>query len=228
MHGLNIVHHQYCMHNSNNYRQEHTQHKVLQKIYKMNLINILKIAKVYITYCIVFVNSAPTCTDPKDVQAKFNSINGGVDYRTLFFTDGWKQDTMVSDFEKLVSMREDFTKIGCPSTFLEGFNLPLMARTSCPWFLEQTPYIAETYPHTLYRAATKCTKCIDASGDQKCSPIQQKIKILRRTGCDNGLYKYEVSETYIQIAYVCEKQREVENDVPITPALPPADGPEGM
>ncbi|XP_063448270.1 uncharacterized protein LOC134727809 [Mytilus trossulus] len=194
----------------------------------MNLINILKIAKVYITYCFVFVNSAPTCADPEDVQAKLNSINGGVDYRTLFFTDGWKPDTMVSDFENLVSLRKDMTKIGCPSTFLEGFDLPLMARTSCPWFLEQTPYNTETYPHTLYRAATKCDKCIDASGDQKCSPIQRKIKILRRTGCDNGLYQYEVSEKYIPIAYVCEKQREVEHDAPIIPALPPANGPDGM
>ncbi|XP_063397816.1 uncharacterized protein LOC134682176 [Mytilus trossulus] len=194
----------------------------------MNLINILKIVKVYITYCIVFVNSAPTCTDPEDLQAKFKSINGGVDYKTLFFTDGWKQDTMVSDFENLVSLRKDMTKIGCPSTFLEGFDLPLMARTSCPWFLEQTPYNTETYPHTLYRAATKCDKCIDASGDQKCSPIQRKIKILRRTGCGNGLYQYEVSEKYIPIAYVCEKQREVEHDAPIIPALPPANGPDGM
>ncbi|CAC5416500.1 unnamed protein product [Mytilus coruscus] len=194
----------------------------------MNFINILKAALVHIICCIVSVNSAPTCTDPTDLQTKFNGLNGGVDYRTLLFTEGWKQDTLDNDFVHLVNHGENKTKISCPSTFLKGSNFPLMVRTSCPWFLEQTPYSAETYPHELYRAGTKCTKCIDASGDQKCSPIQQKIQILKRAGCENGFYKYEVTDTYIPVAYVCEQPREVVNDIQMTTTRPQADGPEEM
>ncbi|XP_052073622.1 uncharacterized protein LOC127711568 [Mytilus californianus] len=194
----------------------------------MNFINILKAALIHITCCIASVNSAPTCTDSTDLQAKFKSINGGVDYRTFFFTEGWKQDTLDNDFTQLVDHGKNKTKIDCPSTFLKGSNLPLMVRTSCPWVLEKTPYSAETYPHEHYRATTECTKCIDASGDQKCSPIQQKIQILTKTGCENGFYKYEVTDIYIPVAYVCEQPREIVNDLQITTARPPADGPEEM
>ncbi|XP_052073562.1 uncharacterized protein LOC127711520 [Mytilus californianus] len=194
----------------------------------MNFINILKVVVLYISFCITYVKSAPTCIDPTDLKTKFDSLNGGVDYRTLFFTEGWKQDSLEKDFGLLVYLGVDKAQSSCPSTFLKGSNLPLMVRTSCPWYLEKTQYSAETYPHELYRATTKCTKCIDASGDQKCSPIQQKIQILKRAGCENGFYKYEVTDTYIPVAYVCEQPREVVNDVQITTARPPANGPEEM
>ncbi|XP_052075503.1 uncharacterized protein LOC127712959 [Mytilus californianus] len=188
-----------------------------------NFQSIFKVVFVYITCCTVSVNSAPTCTEPTNLQAKFNRLNGGIDTRTLLFTEGWKNDTLDSDFEQLVKIGENKTQSSCPSTSLKGSNLPLMVRTSCPWFLERTQYSAETYPHEHYKATTKCTKCIDASGDQKCSPIQQKIQILKRAGCENGFYKYEITDTYIPVAYVCEQPREVVNDVQITTARPPVD-----
>ncbi|XP_076106171.1 uncharacterized protein LOC143074771 [Mytilus galloprovincialis] len=194
----------------------------------MNFINIFKAVVLFIFYSFISVKSAPTCTDPSNLQTRFNSLNGGVDYRSLFFTEGWTQNTLEADFGQLVYFGIDKAQSSCPSTFLKGSNLPLMVRTSCPWYLEKTPYSAETFPHELYRASTKCTKCIDASGDQKCSPIQQKIQVLKRAGCTNGYYKYEVTDTYIPVAFVCEQPREVVNDVQITTARPPADGPEEM
>ncbi|CAC5416498.1 unnamed protein product [Mytilus coruscus] len=194
----------------------------------MKCINIRKAVLAYITCCIFSVNSAPTCTDPSDLQTKFNSLNGGVDYRTSFFAEGWKQDTLNNSFVHLVFHGVDKTESSCPSTFLKGSNLPLMVRTSCPWYLEKTPYRAEIFPHELYRASTKCSKCIDASGDQKCSAIQKKIQILKRAGCENGFYNYKETYTYIPVAYVCAQPRVVVNDVQSTTARPPGHGPVEM
>ncbi|XP_076105832.1 uncharacterized protein LOC143074167 [Mytilus galloprovincialis] len=189
---------------------------------------IIKAVLVYTTCCIVSVNSAPTCTDPPDLQSQFNSLNGGVDYRTVFFAEGWTQHTLNRSFVQLVTHGIDNTKSRCPSTFLKGSNLPLMVRTSCPWYLEKTPYSAERFPHELYRASTKCTRCIDSSGDETCSPIQKKIQIFKRAGCENGLYKYEESDTYIPVAYVCAQPRVVVNDVQRTTARQPSHGPVEM
>lgn len=177
------------------------------------------------TCFIAEVAGAPTCQEPSDLHSKFLSINGGNDYRTLFFTEGWNKVTLEIDFQTLVFHGVDKTQSSCPSTFLKG-DFPLMVRNSCPWYLQKTPYNAEVYPRELYTANSKCQKCIGSNGDQNCERVQHKIKTLKRTGCQNGKYEYEETDTYVTIAFVCAQQREVVNGNPVSP--PADDGPPTM
>lgn len=172
------------------------------------------------------VNGAPTCTEPADLKTRFNNINHGLDYRTIFFTAGWNKDTFKTDFADLVFQGIDNTQAECPATFLKG-NFPLMVRAACPWYLEKT-FNQERYPKELYHAKSKCQTCIGSDGLQKCERIYHQIKTLKRSGCSNGVYQYEEQNEAIPVAFICAQQREVENGVRVT--APPADddGPPPM
>lgn len=163
--------------------------------------------------CIVSkVSGAPAYHEPTDLQSKFVSINGGMDYRTLFFTEGWNKDTLEIDFETLVNQGVNKIQSSCPSTFLKG-NGPLMVRNSCPWYLEKTEPDNTTYPQQLYTAKSKCQKCIGSDGEQKCERIQYKLKTLKKGSCQDGTFVYEPVDTYVTIAFVCAQPREVENSI---------------
>lgn len=191
----------------------------LYKIFKPVLLAILGV------FCGVISAPTPSCTDPTDLQTRFLNLNRGLDYRTLFFTEGWKNDTLEQDFQNLVFQGIDKVYTSCPSTFLKG-NFPLMIRTACPWYLEKVA-VDDRFPREIYTANTKCSGCIGSNGLQKCERIYSQIMTLKRTGCSNGVYQYEARNEAIPVAFACAQQREVQSSIQVS-SPPAVAGPEPM
>lgn len=97
----------------------------------------------------------------------------------------------------------------CPNTTVKG-NYPLMARSSCPWFLE-TDRNTNRYPVEIVYANTRCKHgCIGSDGHMTCERIQLPVYVLKRVGCRKGVNHYQEERILLPIAYTCAEPREKE------------------
>ncbi|KAJ8040214.1 Interleukin-17D [Holothuria leucospilota] len=81
------------------------------------------------------------------------------------------------------------------------------ARSMCPWHYK-IDFQPQRFPTTLALAKCNCGSCLDPftneiRDDLTCQPIFYKIKVLRKVGCTDGFFKYELHEQEIPVACAC-------------------------
>lgn len=81
------------------------------------------------------------------------------------------------------------------------------ARSMCPWHYV-IDFNPRRLPTTLAFAKCNCGSCLDPVTNEKrddltCQRISYKMKVLRKVGCTDGFYKYQLEEQEIPVACAC-------------------------
>lgn len=168
--------------------------------------------------CIDGASISKECFEPRDLEKRFHKLNNRLDMRALLIPHSWRNLQREYKHVYALTNSHDISRV-CPNTIIRG-NYPLMMRTSCPWFLD-TDYSDERYPTHITFANTRCSDgCIGSNGEQMCERINHQIRILKKTGCKQNVYQYQVEKFLLPIGYACAQAREVENSVPVSLDLP--------
>ena len=92
----------------------------------------------------------------------------------------------------------------CPSELKTDPNLPVNAKSTCPWYYE-VDHNTSRYPAVILKAVTPCTDtCIYGNDDLQCLPVVRTIKTMTERGHDvSGDIKYETTEEPITVGFTC-------------------------
>ena len=112
----------------------------------------------------------------------------------------------------------------CPATVKTGADLPVSAKSTCPWYYK-VDHNPNRYPANILYAVTPCTDtCIGGNDNLQCLPVVRTVETMIESGEDTGNIKYETKEEQITVGFTCGARYMAEN-VPATTASPPADEP---
>ncbi|XP_070556872.1 interleukin 17-like protein [Ptychodera flava] len=113
----------------------------------------------------------------------------------------------------------------CTTEIADPGHAPAENRSTCPYYYSyQTE--EDRIPRTLTIVNCVCEYCIADDNSfhllNTCQQITQAIPVLRRKGCMDGLYKYELEMVDVPVACACLRplERSVDDDLPTAPQAP--------
>ncbi|XP_030844658.1 interleukin-17D-like [Strongylocentrotus purpuratus] len=99
----------------------------------------------------------------------------------------------------------------CPSGTAPGSTLVVNENGLCPWTYVEC-FDADRIPMALQVAQCQCSGCLDPythtpNPNLQCTPVKRNIKVLKKTRCAGGMYKYEEQTLAVPVACACMRQR---------------------
>ncbi|KAJ8040213.1 Interleukin-17B [Holothuria leucospilota] len=81
------------------------------------------------------------------------------------------------------------------------------AASLCPWYYD-IDHDPDRIPTTISVAKCKCNSCLSpydgkVQYDQACQEVTYRLKVLKRRGCQNGLFNYVVEDEEVAVACAC-------------------------
>ena len=99
----------------------------------------------------------------------------------------------------------------CPSGAVPTGAVNLKHDASCPWtYVDCTD--TNRIPMTIKMAKCQCSDCLDpythaVDPNLRCQPVIYNMKVLRRSECINGFYRYVEETIPVPVACACMRQR---------------------
>ncbi|XP_063968496.1 interleukin-17D-like [Lytechinus pictus] len=101
----------------------------------------------------------------------------------------------------------------CPNGAKPSASEPTNANQDglCPWTYVEC-FDPDRIPMSISMAQCQCSACLDpythmADPNLRCQPIFHNMKVLRKTQCVDGLFRYEEETINIPVACACMRQR---------------------
>ncbi|XP_046553583.1 interleukin 17-like protein [Haliotis rubra] len=142
------------------------------------------------------------CQPPQDINQLFQSLNANND--TLVFLRLAREGIRPYNNTELNTDTNNYS-ITCPGNVSDDPNDPLWMRSLCPWYYNVTNYNGQ-YPSVIPEAVCKCDKCVDNNQNQ-CERVSTQIRVLEKTGCENGFYKYKPKTFTYYAGCTCASRR---------------------
>ncbi|KAL3857147.1 hypothetical protein ACJMK2_011842 [Sinanodonta woodiana] len=162
-----------------------------------------------------YISCAPIgdmCQPPANLTVSYQKLNQENHTRSKMFVPPSYSSSNNEVPEKALADQCDSKKHGetCPEKVFEGHQVPVYARSTCPWTyaVNHDPL---RFPSTILMAKPRRTYCIGSNGDLECNPITQSIRVLRRGECIEGLYQYHESTQEVTIGFTCAGRRTVQH-----------------
>ena len=179
----------------------------------MNIARVLK--EVISALAAVVVYSSPVRESRSSNTVEFFMTEDQHDQVNWYGTDQSLESTRDSS-EKAFG---DTSK--CPETVKTDPNLPVSAKSTCPWYYK-VDHNPNRYPANILYAVTPCNAaCIDGSDELQCLPVVRTIEVMIEKGHDeSGNIIYETMEAENTVAWTCGARYMAEN-IQVTTASAP-------
>ncbi|XP_041483821.1 interleukin-17C-like [Lytechinus variegatus] len=99
----------------------------------------------------------------------------------------------------------------CPSGSAPGSTEVVNEDVQCPWTYVEC-FDSDRIPMALQVAQCQCRGCLDPythlpNPALKCTPVMRNIRVLKKTECARGMFRYEEQTLAIPVACTCMRQR---------------------
>ena len=113
----------------------------------------------------------------------------------------------------------------CPATVKTDPNLPVSAKSTCPWYYK-VDHNPNRYPANILYAVTPCNvTCIGGNDDLQCLPVVRTIETMTEKGNESGSIRYETTEEQITVGFTCGARYMAENPGKATTTSAPVEEP---
>ena len=134
------------------------------------------------------------CDEPDDLLNRFQASNPNTNITDIYH-EQTHQFPRESSACETCSVRR----------WSRSHSMDINLRSTCPWTLELIHFPGQ-YPANLVNARCCCRNCM-SGGRHVCEPIFNNIRVLERTGCQNGVFIYTEKWQQISIGCTCARRR---------------------
>ena len=134
------------------------------------------------------IRGLPTnCVDPKGLKTQYSRLH----------------TRAAVDYMPNVRIRHH-SGSNCPNRISRGRMLDISQRSTCPYYYRVNIDV-NRYPSRITEAKCSCVSCLNAKGDSTlgCEEVKYFIRVLRRTGCVNGVYVYTPKIETLNVGCTC-------------------------
>ncbi|XP_041483820.1 interleukin-17D-like [Lytechinus variegatus] len=162
-------------------------------------------------------SSSPYCLPMNQADYESRERNGHLFYPNqdafavqsfnISDVDMGREETSSCPYDGLSSAKS------CPNGAEPSASEPTNANQDgmCPWTYVEC-FDPDRIPMSISMAQCQCSACLDpythmADPNLRCQPIFHNMKVLRKTQCVDGLFRYEEETVNIPVACACMRQR---------------------
>ena len=150
------------------------------------------------------------CQPPTNVDELFRRLNENVDTSVFFrpsSSSGNDRPLLHGELNSdQVSESVYGPSLTCPDKASDNPDDPLWMRSLCPWYYNMTELSSDHYPRFIPQAVCKCSNCIDSNLNQ-CERVSTNIRVLKKTGCQEGFVTYKPETITHYVGCTCAKRR---------------------
>ncbi|KAK3576560.1 hypothetical protein CHS0354_011238 [Potamilus streckersoni] len=156
-----------------------------------------------------YITSSPParCRPPKNQTLSYKKlIQNGSGLNAFLYPAIFDNQTDVLEDALKTQCLSHSRRDSCPDKVLVGDEVPVYARSTCPW-IYKVDHNPRRFPATLLVAKALCQYCIGSNGDMECHPITHTIPVFHQGDCVQGFYRYYRLTQDITTGFTCTGKR---------------------